>query len=192
MTNLDYQPLLDELHNNPFSKDVRLVLADILDESGDTERAEILRRGNIPLFAEDQAAAIALGNCNFAPATFDKKFARDIATRAKGYVECGTCYGRADGDVYRGRTNGVPCPDCKGTGRSDRIADLTPKMWLWLWVILHRYRRSVKDKAIRKLAESRYNRSVELLDVKHLKPLNRRLTVKAKERRDMRTTLFDE
>ena len=56
----DIQSMLDELHANPFSKDTRLILADMLDENGDAERAEILRRGHIPMFEDDIEAAEAM------------------------------------------------------------------------------------------------------------------------------------
>ena len=184
--NPDLTAFLEQLHANPFDETTRLVFADWLDEHGDAERAAILRRGNIPLWEEDQAAALALGQCRFNWGTADKQFSHDIANRAKGYVECDVCLGR--GWRFLGVSkNG--CVDCRATGKLDKPPDLTPRMWLWTWVELHRYRRSVKDARIRELAAARHDHCVKLLDIGWLK--SKRLTKRNKTLRDMRTTLFD-
>lgn len=65
---------------------------------------------------------------------------------------------------------------------------LTPKQYLWLWVMLHRYRRSVKDAGIRGEAERRYDDYIKLLDMAWLKPNKRRRTKKTSDL----TTLFDD
>lgn len=67
---------------------------------------------------------------------------------------------------------------------------LTPRQWLWMWVLLHRYRKSVRNARVKAEAANRYNRCVELLDVKHLKPINRRLTVPTQEG-FLQATMFD-
>lgn len=67
---------------------------------------------------------------------------------------------------------------------------LTPRQWLWMWVLLHRYRKSVLSARVRKMAEARYNRCIELLDVKNLKPIERRLTVPTQEG-FLQATMFD-
>ena len=132
MTDID--TMLAKVHDNPFDETNRLVLADMLDEAGQPERADALRRGRIPLTKVDSVASVCLGNCRFAPATFDKRFARDIASLAR-----------------------------------QANPSLTPRQWLFMWLLLHRYRRSVNVERIKVLAEERYPRVVELLDLKHVK-----------------------
>lgn len=58
----------------------------------------------------------------------------------------------------------------------DEQSSLTPRSYLWMWVLLHRYRKSVKNARVKIMAENRYNLYIELLGVKHLKPIIRRLT----------------
>lgn len=139
MTDID--TMIAKVHDNPFNETNRLVLADMLDEAGQPERADALRRGRIPLTEVDSVASVCLGNCWFAPATWDKRFAENIASAA----------------------------------RQENLS-LTPRQWLWMWLLLHRYRRSVKVERIKALAEERYPRVVELLDLKHVKVPERRLT----------------
>lgn len=141
------------LQDNPFQPVTRAVFADYLDEDGDMERAEQLRKGLIPLTEFDEVAVACLASCNFAPATWDKRFARDLASRAEA-----------------------------------KPPALTPKQYLWLWVLLRRYRKSVRVERIRDEAERRYNRYVELLDLAWVKPTMR----KRKPRMNDQTTLFDE
>lgn len=141
------------LQDNPFDPMTRAVFADYLEERGDTERAEQLRKGLIPLTGFDEIAAACLCSCNFAPATWDKRFARDLGQRA-----------------------------------AEKPPAFTPKQYLWLWVLLRRYRKSVRVERVRDEAERRYNHYVELLDLKHLKPA----MVKRKPRMNDQTTLFDE
>ena len=134
MTDSDIAAMLAKVHDDPFNETNRLVLADMLDEAGQPERAEALRRGRIPLTEVDSVASVCLGNCRFAPATFDKRFAGDIAAAAR-----------------------------------QENPSLTPKQWLWMWVLLHRYRRSVHVERIKVLAAERYPRAFELVAPKHLR-----------------------
>ncbi len=143
------------MQDNPFDADCRGVLADMLEENGRIWEPAALRAGRVPLTGFDQVAAWELGNCRFAPATFDKRFANDISSRS---------------------VQDEP--------------SLTPRQWLWMWVLLHRYRKSVKHSGVRTIAAERYNRCVELLDVKHLKPIERRLTVPTQEG-FLQATMFD-
>ena len=137
----DITAMLANVHDDPFNETNRIVLADMLDEAGHPERADALRRGRIPLTEVDLVASVCLGNCRFAPATFDKRFAGDIYSRAR-----------------------------------QKHPSLTPRQWLWMWVLLHRYRRSVNVERIKVLAAERYPRVVQLLDLNHLKLPDRRLT----------------
>ena len=137
-TESDITAMLAVVHDDPFNETNRIVLADMLDEDGQPERAEALRRGRIPLTEVDSVAAMCLGNCRFAPATFDKRFAGDIYSRAR-----------------------------------QENPSLTPRQWLFMWLLLHRYRRSVNVERIKVLAAERYPRVMELLDLKHLKPPER-------------------
>ena len=137
----DITAMLAKVHDDPFNETNRLVLADMLDEAGQPERAEALRRGRIPLTEVDSVASVCLGNCRFAPATFDKRFAGDIYSRAR-----------------------------------QENPSLTPRQWLWMWLLLHRYRRSVNVERIKVLAAERYPRVVELLDLNPVKLPERRLT----------------
>lgn len=141
MTDSDVTAMLAVVHDDPFNETNRLVLADMLDEAGQPERAEALRRGRIPLTEVDSVASVCLGNCRFAPATFDKRFAGDIYSRAR-----------------------------------QENPSLTPRQWLFMWLLLHRYRRSVNVERIKVLAAERYPRVVELLDLKRVKIPERRLT----------------
>jgi len=142
-----------QLHEDPFDPTTRAVFADYLEERGDTERAEQLRKGLIPLTGFDDMAVECLTSCNFAPATWDKRFASDLGARAL-----------------------------------EKPPAFTPKQYLWMWVLLRRYRKSVRVKRVRDEAERRYNRYVELLDLKHLKPA----MIKRKPKMCDVTTLFDE
>ena len=142
-TKSDITAMLAKVHDDPFNETNRLVLADMLDEAGQPERAEALRRGRIPLTEIDFLASACLGNCRFAPGTFDKRFAGSIVS------------------VVRAR---------------DENPSLTPRQWLWMWLLLHRYRRSVNVERIKVLAAERYPRVVQLLDLNHLKLPDRRLT----------------
>lgn len=146
---------ISRMHDNPFDADCRGVLADMLEENGRIWEPAALRAGRVPLTGFDQAAACALGNCRFAPATFDKQFAITIEWLA-----------------------------------SKDEPSLTPRQWLWMWVLLHRYRKSVRNDRVKTTAAERYNRCIELLDVKHLKPIERRLTVSTQEGY-LQTTMFD-
>ena len=139
MTDID--AMLAVVHNDPFDETNRLVLADMLDEAGQPEKADALRRGRIPLTEVDSVASVCLGNCRFAPATFDKRFAGDIYSRAR-----------------------------------KENPSFTPRQWLWMWLLLHRYRRSVNVERIKALAAERYPRVVELLDLNRVKIPERRLT----------------
>ena len=143
------------MHDDPFNADCRNILADMVEEQGQIWQAKALRGGLIPLTGFDKTAAFQLGNCRFAPATFDKRFASDIHERA----------GRDE-----------PC--------------LTPRQWLCMWVLLHRYRKSVGNANVKARAAERYSRCVELLGVKHLKPIERRLTVPTQEG-FLQATMFD-
>ena len=145
----DIDAMLAVVHNDPFNETNRLVLADMLDEAGQPERADALRRGRIPLTETDSVASVCLGNCRFAPATFDKRFARDIASLAR-----------------------------------QANPSLTPRQWLFMWLLLHRYRRSVNVELIKVLAAERYPRVVELLDLKHVKVPERRLTKRERQAKD--------
>ena len=128
-TESDITAMLAVVHDDPFNETNRIVLADMLDEDGQPERAEALRRGRIPLTEVDSVAAMCLGNCRFAPATFDKRFAGDIYSRAR-----------------------------------QEHPSLTPRQWLWMWVLLHRYRRSVNVERIKVLAEERHEKFRSLID----------------------------
>ena len=153
MTDID--AMFAKVHDNPFNETNRLVLADMLDEAGQPEKADALRRGRIPLTEVDSVASVCLGNCRFAPATFDKRFAGDIYSRAR-----------------------------------KENPSFTPRQWLWMWLLLHRYRRSVNVERIKALAAERYPRVVELLDLKRLKLPERRLT-KPVAKAWMMANLFD-
>lgn len=153
MTDID--AMFAKVHDNPFNETNRLVLADMLDETGQPEKADALRRGRIPLTEVDSVASVCLGNCRFAPATFDKRFAGDIYSRAR-----------------------------------KENPSFTPRQWLWMWLLLHRYRRSVNVERIKALAAERYPRLVELLDLKHVKIPERRLT-KPTAKAWTTETLFD-
>lgn len=144
---------LQSLHDNPFNPVTRAVFADYLEQNSDMERAEQLRKGLIPLTEYDLMAVSYLANCNFAPATWDKRFARDLAARAES-----------------------------------RPPAFTPKQYLWLWVLLRRYRKSVGSARVREDAERRYDRYVDMLDLGWIKPAMR----KRKPRMNDQTTLFDE
>lgn len=143
------------MQDNPFSSECRNILADMIEENDQIWQAKALRAGRIPLTEFDQTAAYQLGGCNFAPATFDKRFARDISGRA---------------------AQAEPC--------------LTPRQWLWMWVLLHRYRKSVLHANVKARAKERYSRCIELLDLKHLKPIDRRLIVPTQEL-FLQATMFD-
>ena len=149
-----FKALLEAVRDDPFSKTNRLILADFVEEHRPIGMAAVvsLREGRIPLLSFEIQCAKALGCCNFAPATWDKRFAYSIADRATSKY------------------------------------DLSPKQYLWMWVLLRRYRKSVKDDEIKKAAGERYNRCVELLDIKHLKPINRR----THKQTEMQATLLDE
>jgi len=144
---------LQSLHENPFDPVTRMVFADYLEENGDMPRAELLRKGLIPLIEFDLMAVANLAGCRFAPATWDKRFARDLDTRAK-----------------------------------QEPPAFTPKQYLWLWVLLRRYRKSVRSTLVRDEAERRYDRYVEMLDLGWVKPAMR----KRKPRMNDQTTLFNE
>lgn len=145
------------LQANPFDPMTRAVFADYLEEHGngesDLERAELLRKGLIPLTGFDYMAARFLAGCNFAPATWDKRFVLGLSERA-----------------------------------NERPIALTPKQYLWMWVLLWRYRKSVRVERVRAEAEKRYNAYIELLGLQHLKPADRRRKPKMNDA----TTLFDE
>lgn len=143
------------VQDDPFNADSRNVLADMLEEQDQIWQAAALRAGRIPLTGFDGVAAYQLGNCNFAPATFDKRFACDIASAA-----------------------------------AKDQPSLTPRQWLCMWVLLHRYRKSVGNANVKARAAERYSRCVELLGVKHLKPIERRLTVPTQEG-FLQATMFD-
>lgn len=146
---------ISRMQDNPFDADCRSILADMLEENDRIWQANALRAGRIPLTGFDEIAARELGNCRFAPATFDKRFARDIFSRA-----------------------------------AQTEPSLTPRQWLWMWVLLHRYRKSVQNDRVKAAAKERYNRCIELLDVKHLKPTERRLTVPT-QKVVLQETMFD-
>ena len=156
--------MLQAFDEQPFSKMRRGVLADYLEEYGGelgAEKAAILRNGDVPMTDFARNAALALGGCSFAPATWDKRFARDIYSRVHAAVLGG------------------------------KVPSLTTKQYLWMVILLWRYRRTA-DKCYVKWAEKHYNRAVELLDIAHLKPLDRHLSGKRKGHTDTRTFLFDE
>lgn len=144
-----------QMQDNPFDANRRGILADMIEENDQIWQAAALRAGRIPLTGFDSVAAYQLGNCRFAPATFDKRFARDIASAV-----------------------------------AQDQPSLTPRQWLWMWVLLHRYRKSVGNANVKERAKRRYNRCIELLDVKHLKPIERRLTVPTQEGY-LQATMFD-
>ena len=129
MTDSDITAMLAVVHDDPFNETNRLILSDMLDEAGQPERADALRRGRIPLTEVDSVASVCLENCRFAPATWDKRFARDIASAAR-----------------------------------QEHPSLTPRQWLWMWVLLHRYRRSVNVERIKVLAEERHEKFRPLID----------------------------
>jgi uncharacterized protein (TIGR02996 family) len=65
----------------PKDAGVQGIYADWLEEHGRKSEADALRqRGRMLLGADDRKAATALLGCNFAPATFDKRFVRDVCT----------------------------------------------------------------------------------------------------------------
>lgn len=111
--------MLAMLHANPLDSVHRLVFADWCDENGEEWAAKPLREGRVPLQRLDCVAVEVLKSCRFAPATWDKRFARDL-------------------------------PNDAGRG-----ASLTPRQYLWLWILLRKYRRSVTHDAIRAEAEKR-------------------------------------
>ena len=127
----DIAPWLDALHANPLDTSHRLVMADWCDENGYEWAAGPLRKGRMPLFTLDTQAIVALKNCNYAPATWDKKFASQLEP-----VEW----------------------------------SLTPRQYLWLWILLRKYRRSVRDAGIREEAEKRYEAYKSLHEAGMVKP----------------------
>ena len=140
----NYVALSASVRENPFSMTERGIMADWCDEHDLSRHAELLRGGSIPLTIFEELAVSVLGGCNFAPATWDKKFAQSLVAKMNEQRE-----------------------------RKD-VAYLTVKQWLWLWIMLRRYRRSVSHDKVKAEAEARYNRCLELLDLKHLKPIERR------------------
>lgn len=67
------------LHDDPFDAATKLVFADWLEEHGDDPaRAAQLRKGLVPLTGFDEVAVADLASCRFAPATWDKRFARSL------------------------------------------------------------------------------------------------------------------
>ena len=161
-----FQALYAAFHEAPFSRSCAGVLADWCEENGGDlgqTWAGILREKRVPLTTFETLAAEALGRCSFAPRTFDKRFGRSIADSV------------IDASVVR---RWVP--------------SLTVKQYLWMWILLRRYRRTVPKGEIVKEATRRYDKCIELLGIEHLKPLNRRLTVKNKAMRYMQPTIFDE
>ena len=131
-----------QIQDNPLDKTTAAVFADWMEENGgDLRRVEQLRKGLIPLTREDEIAVQVLGYCNFAPATFDKKFTSDLCARRE-----------------KMRKNREPVA-------------VTPKQYIWLWVLLWRYRRSVKPERFIEEAERRYNRYARLLDLPRFKPI---------------------
>lgn len=119
------------LHDNPFDKTERLIFADWCDENGHEWAAKPLRENRIPLFMPDCIAIVELKNCAFAPATWDKKFARNL---------------------------------------EPVNMSLTPRQYLWLWILLRKYRRSVRNQTIKEEAERRYKRYVALHETGIVKP----------------------
>jgi uncharacterized protein (TIGR02996 family) len=69
--------LLAAVLHAPYDKTRLAVFADWLEENGDPH-AEVLRRGRMPVDDADRMAAIVLQACNFAPATFEKRFVRNV------------------------------------------------------------------------------------------------------------------
>jgi len=81
MTSTD---LYAELRINPADASLRLVLSDMLLEEGFTDQAAIAglrneKRPKIPLADLDKQAAQLLAGCAFLPASFPKRFARNVA-----------------------------------------------------------------------------------------------------------------
>ncbi len=149
----EFLAMMKTVHDDPFCNISRGILADFIEEHRPIgiAAAESLRQGRIPLLSFEIGCAKSLACCNFAPATWDKKFSYSIAERATS----------------------------KG--------DLTPKQYLWMWILLRRYRKSVLDPEVRKEAEARYDRCIELMDIQHLKSIHRRTDKKT----DMNPNLFD-
>jgi uncharacterized protein (TIGR02996 family) len=79
---------IKQIQFDPFDETIKSIFADWLEEREDYVRAALLRangrrkHGMIPLIGVDEHAAGCLGGCRFAPATFDKRFANDIAAKA--------------------------------------------------------------------------------------------------------------
>ncbi len=125
------QDVLDMLHDNPLDSTNRLVCADWCDENGHEWMAGPLRAGRIPLCHQDLIAIEQLKLCNHLPATWDKRFARNLA----------------------------PVDN-----------SLTARQYLFLWINLRKYRRSVSDVLIRKEAEKRHARYMALHEAGMVKP----------------------
>lgn len=150
--NMDRLPFLEVIGENPFAAAPKLIFADWLDEHGEDAKAERLRKGFIPLEGYDRIAVVALSMCRFAPATWDKRFARNMAERL------------AEEEKDR------------------LFACVTPKEFCWVWVLCRRYRRTLRHDRAKEIAEARHNRYVELLDLSWLKPAKRIRTKKTDDR----------
>ncbi len=142
------------MHNDPFDKDCRCILADMLEDRGKIWEPAALRAGLVPLTEIDKLAADNLYGCRikYGPS---KHFVSDI-------------YAIAEKDH----------------------PSLTPRQWLWMWVLLHRFRRQVKHLGIKAIAAERYNRHIKLLDLNHIKPTNRQLTLVNYDA-SLNATMFD-
>lgn len=87
-SNPNTRVFLEALAENPFDKMNRDVFADHLEECGDVKRAMLLRNGFVVMTPFDLDAAKTLRKCNFAPATADKRFARELGEWVLGNDNC--------------------------------------------------------------------------------------------------------
>lgn len=87
MTDPTYTALLARVHENPFDEVALGVLADWLEEHGDPRYVEV-RKGRVPVNDEDVVAAYNLKSCTFLPGSWEKRFARDMATATVLVNQC--------------------------------------------------------------------------------------------------------
>jgi len=113
--------LMAAIRADPLDEGIRLVLADHLEEQGESMRPMILRSGRIPLEPLERAAITLLAGVVMLPGSFDKKFSRDMNSRM-----------------------------AENTGRYAFLMEkpldrLTPKQLRCIWMMVARYRRQLPD-----------------------------------------------
>ena len=113
---------------NPLDKELRLVFSDLAEENGHAWIAEALRAGRIPLDPCDRDAIEMLKCCTFLPGSWDKRFVRNLPNRV----------GTLTHD-YVDATN----------------SSLTPRQYLLLWILCHRYRRQIVGPVVLGQAKAR-------------------------------------